>query len=110
MSKKPEHLMVLSNCPGPISAKSLAQELVTDKLAACVNIVPNVQSFFSWVGKVEKANENMLIIKTTSDAYEAVEQRIKKLHPHELPEIIAVPIYTGSSEYLNWISTNTGKK
>ena len=109
MSKKPEHLLVISNCPGSISAKKIAQDLVTEKLAACVNIVPDVQSFFSWVGKVDKANEHMLVIKTTVASYEALEKRIKKLHPHELPEIIAVPIYSGSTEYLNWISTNTGK-
>lgn len=109
MPKKPEHIIVLSNCPGSILAKKIAQELVTDKLAACVNIIPEVQAFFTWVGKVDKANEHMLVIKTTTDAYEAVEKRIKKLHPYELPEIIAVPIYAGSSEYLDWISANTGK-
>lgn len=109
MSKKTEYLLVITNCPGSISAKKIAQDLITEKLAACVNIVPDIQSFFSWVGKVDKANEHMLVIKTTSASYNALEQRIKKLHPYELPEIIAVPIHTGSAEYLNWISTNTGK-
>ena len=109
MAKKPEYLLVLTNCPGSISAKKIAQDLVTEKLAACVNVISDVQSFFSWVGKVDKANEYMLVIKTTVAAYDDPEQRIKKLHPHELPEIIAVPIHIGSAEYLDWISTNTGK-
>jgi periplasmic divalent cation tolerance protein len=109
MAKKPEYLLVLTNCPGSISAKKIAQDLVTEKLAACVNVISDVQSFFSWVGKVDKANEYMLVIKTTVAAYDDLEQRIKKLHPHELPEIIAVPIHIGSAEYLDWISTNTGK-
>ncbi len=109
MTKKTECLLVLSTCPGSISAKKIARDLVTEKLAACVNIVPGVQSFFSWVGKVDKANELLLVIKTTINDYEALEKRLKKLHPYELPEIIAVPICTGSAEYLNWISTNTGK-
>ncbi len=109
MKKKTEYLLVLTTCPGSISAKKIAQDLVTEKLAACVNIVPGVQSFFSWVGKVDKANELLLVIKTTGNKYELLEKRLKKLHPYKLPEIIAVTILTGSGEYLKWISTNTGE-
>ena len=109
MSNKEKHILVISTCPGSISAKKIAKELVTEKLAACVNIVPGVQSFFSWVGKVDTANEHMLVIKTTLDSYDALEKRLKKLHPYELPEIIAVPIQTGLAGYLDWISTNTKK-
>ena len=107
MSNDIDYLLVLSTCPGSISAKKMAQELVSDKLAACVNIIPNVNSYFSWVGKVDTANEHMLVIKTTKNCYDALEKRIKKLHPYELPEIIAVPIHTGFAEYLNWINNNT---
>lgn len=109
MSDDVKHILVISTCPGSISAKKIARDLVSEKLAACVNIVPGVQSFFSWVGKVDSANEHMLIIKTTLDRYEALEKRIKKIHPYELPEIIAVPIETGFAGYLEWISTNTKK-
>lgn len=107
MNKKTEYLLVITNCPGSITAKKIAQDLIAEKLAACVNIIPGIQSFFAWVGKVDKANEHMLVIKTTAASYNALEQRIIKLHPNELPEIIAVPIQTGSAEYLKWISTNT---
>lgn len=108
MTEETKYLLVLNTCPGSISAKKIAQELVTDKLAACVNIVPGVQSFFRWVSKVEQADEHLLIIKTTLESYAELANRIKKLHPHELPEIIAVPIHTGDPAYLDWINSNTG--
>jgi periplasmic divalent cation tolerance protein len=104
-----KQILVLTTCPGSISAKKIAQDLVTEKLAACVNIIPGIQSYFSWVGKVDTANEHMLIIKTTPDAYDALEKRLKKLHPYELPEIIAVPIEAGSAAYLDWITKNSKK-
>ena len=107
MSKEVKHLLVLNTCPGSISAKKIAQDLIAEKLAACVNVVPGVQSYFRWTNKVDNANEYMLVIKTTTEAYDALEKRLKMLHPYELPEIIAVPIHTGLSEYLDWISTNT---
>jgi len=109
MSDKVKYIIVLNTCPGSISAKKIARELVSEKLAACVNIIPGVKSFFSWVGKVDTANECLLIIKTRLDLYDAVEKRIKLIHPYELPEIIAVPIHTGLAGYLGWISTNTKK-
>ena len=107
MEKTEQHILVITTCPGTISAKKIAQDLVTEKLAACVNIIPEVQSFFSWVGKVDTANEHMLIIKTTTDNYDALENYIKKVHPYELPEIIAVPIEAGLTAYLEWISKNS---
>ena len=106
MSTDVTHLIVLNTCPGSISAKKIAQELIAEKLAACVNVVPGVQSWFRWLNKVDNANEHMLVIKTTTDAYAALEKRIKALHPYELPEIIAVPIHTGLAEYLDWISNS----
>ena len=107
MSDDVKHILVLTTCPGSISSKKIAQELVTEKLAACVNIISGVQSFFSWVGKVDSANEHMLVIKTTMASYEALEKKIKKIHPYELPEIIAVPIETGLAGYLDWITKNS---
>lgn len=109
MNDDVKHILILTTCPGSISAKKIAQELVSDRLAACVNIVPGIQSYFSWVGKVDSANEHMLVIKTTLDNYTALEAKIKKLHPYELPEIIAVPIETGLSAYLDWITKNSNK-
>ncbi len=101
------HLLVLSTCPGSITAKNIAQRVVEEKLAACCNIIADVQSHFRWVNKVDNANEYLLIIKTTTEAYAALEERIKAMHPYELPEIIAVPIHTGLHGYLDWVTNNT---
>lgn len=107
MSKKTQHLLVLSTCPGSISAKNIAKFLVDEQLAACVNIVSNIQSYFRWLKKIEKADEHLLLIKTTSDCYPALEKSLLDMHPNELPEIIAVPIHTGLTDYLDWVSDNT---
>jgi len=104
---KAQHLLVLCSCPGSITAKKIANELVAGNLAACVKIHPGVTSVYRWVGKVDTAEEHQLFIKTTEERYEALEKRIKALHPYELPEITAVPIVAGYGEYLNWIDSNT---
>lgn len=103
MPKAPQHLLVLNTCPGSITAKKIANDLVADQLAACVQIISGVQSIFRWVGRVENSEEHLLLIKTTTDRYPDVENRIRALHPYELPEIIAVPIGGGLEGYLAWI-------
>jgi len=107
MPAKPQFLLVLSTCPGSITAKKIASTLVADHLAACVQVVSGVQSFFRWVGKVDHKEEHLLIIKTTLEQYPALEERILALHPYELPEIVAVPISGGLAGYLSWIKTCT---
>ncbi len=84
----------MTSCKGSITSKKIANEIVAQKLGTSVRILNNVNSFSLWVGKVEKADEQLLLIKTTSDAYEGLEKCITRLHPHELPEIISVPIST----------------
>ena len=107
MSKESPFLLVLSTCPDAALAKSIARELVEDKLAACVNIIADVNSCFSWAGKTDTALEHLLLIKTREACYPTLERRVKALHPYELPEIIAVPIHTGLPAYLDWISNST---
>ena len=107
MSKAIEHLLVLTTCPGSITAKRIAQDLIANDVAACVNIVPGLTSYFKWTNKVDSDDELLLLIKTTSDSYPKVEKRIKSLHPYDLPEIIAVPIQDGLKEYLRWIENST---
>lgn len=107
MSKEAEHLLVIATCPGSITAKQIAQDLVANNVAACVNIVPKVVSYYKWSNKVESAEEVLLYIKTTAARFPAVKKRIKSLHPHELPEIIAVPIEDGLTGYLRWIEDST---
>lgn len=107
MPNKPKYLLVLSTCPGSITAKNIANELIADQLAACVQVVPGVQSFFRWVGKVDNKEEHLLVIKTTAARYPELEEKIKALHPYELPEIVAVPISDGLAGYLTWINDCT---
>jgi len=107
MTNNEKSILVLSTFPVSISVKDIAEILVNEKLAACINIIPEVQSVFRWKDKVDNAPENILIIKTTLNLYDILERRIKELHPYELPEIIAVPIEKGLTEYLNWVSENT---
>ena len=106
--------LVLCTCPDQDSAQSIAEHLIDQHLAACVNILPGITSIYTWQGKRESAQEQLLIIKSTKDIYETLEKAIIKLHPYELPEVIAVNIETGNENYLNWISecisNNANKK
>lgn len=101
---QPRHQLVLTTCPDAKTARRLARALVSERLAACVNILPIEQSVYRWKGKIESARERLLVIKSERRAYAAIERRLRALHPYELPEIIAVPIVTGLGPYLAWIS------
>ncbi|MDP6436079.1 MAG: divalent-cation tolerance protein CutA [Gammaproteobacteria bacterium] len=102
-----EHLLVLCTCPDKEVAEAIATGLVEAGLAACVNRVPGITSVYKWQDKLEKDAEELLLIKTSAAAWDGLEAEIKRLHPYELPEIIAVPITAGSHEYLNWIREST---
>ena len=97
----------MNTCPDAETAERLARTLLDRKLAACINILPGVKSLYTWKGASESAEEFLLLIKTLSNAYQAVEQAILELHPYELPEIIAVPIAAGLPGYLAWVTENT---
>ena len=103
-------LLVLTNLADMASAQALARALVERRLAACVNVLPAVQSTYRWNGAVEEAAEVTLLIKTTAARYGELEQAIRALHPYELPEVIAVPVSAGSPAYLGWIAQETRKE
>jgi periplasmic divalent cation tolerance protein len=98
-------LLVLTNLPDADSARVLAEHLVAERLAACVNILASCQSVYRWQGKVEAAEEVPLLIKTTEARYAALEAAIRARHPYELPEIVAVPLCHGLPAYLDWVAT-----
>ena len=100
-------ILVISTLPDQEKAQQLAYTLVEQRLAACVNILPSASSVYRWQGKVETANETIILIKTTMARYPALEAAIKELHPYELPEIIAVPLVAGLPAYLAWVETET---
>lgn len=99
--------IVLTTASSPEEASKISRALVERRLAACVNIVPHVQSVYRWQGKVEQATEWLLIIKTQAAAFERLRDTIKELHSYELPECIMFEIAEGSEAYLNWIRENT---
>lgn len=102
-----EPLLVITNCPDEEVANTIALALVEARLAACVNILPRIQSVYRWQGDVESAVEIPLLIKSTAAAYPTLEKTIRELHPYEAPEIIALPINRGLPAYLNWLAEET---
>ena len=99
-----EYCLVLCTCPEGEAARSLAEALVGEQLAACVNILPGMVSVYSWQGAMESSPESLLLIKTERQAYPRLEARLRELHPYVLPEIIALDIERGLPDYLKWIS------
>ncbi len=100
-------IIVFCTVPSASEAKSLAQTLVGEQLAACATLLPAVQSVYRWQGVVEEAEENLLMIKTTEARWEAIRQRILELHSYDVPEILAVPVMAGLLAYLEWIDSST---
>ncbi len=101
-------IVILITAGSREEAAKIAKALVEEHLAACVNIVPEVDSFFFWEGKTQDAREALLICKSRQSLIEKVINRVKSLHSYSVPEIIALPIIAGSHEYLNWIKESTG--
>jgi len=100
-------LLVITNAPDRTTALKIARELVEHKLAACVNVLGECDSVYRWRGQLETAREVPVLVKTRAAAYSGVEAIIRKLHPHELPEIVAVRMERGLPEYLEWVAAQT---
>ena len=100
--------IVFSTASSEEEARKIARHLVGHQLAACVNIVPHIESIYRWQGKVESNREWLILIKSTADRFPAIRDAIRELHSYDLPECIAVSIDDGSSEYLNWIADTLG--
>lgn len=102
-------LLVLTNLGDIDSARRIARELVERRLAACVNMLPGVQSVYRWQGAIEEEGEITLLIKTTATRYAELEAALRSLHPYQLPEVIALPIANGLPAYLDWVRQETKK-
>ncbi|CAK0758547.1 Divalent-cation tolerance protein CutA [Gammaproteobacteria bacterium] len=96
-------LVVLCTCPNAEVARTLANTIVEERLAACVNLLPGITSVYRWAGNVETSAEHLLIIKTHASVYQALEDCLTKHHPYHIPEVIALHIAHGLPNYLNWI-------
>lgn len=95
--------LVLTTAASPAEARSVAHALVERQLAACVNIIPRIESIYRWKGKIETSNECLLLIKTTAEAFERLRDALLELHSYEVPECISLAVEAGSVSYLQWL-------
>ena len=100
-------LICFCTCPDADCAERIAAALVAERLAACVNLLPGLRSVYRWQGKVEAAAEVLLLVKTSAEAYPALQERLRQMHPYELPELLAVEAASGLPEYLQWLAAES---
>ncbi len=98
------HIIIYITFPNKKEASVIVEQLLNHKYIACANVVDHIESHYWWKGAIDETDEVMAIIKTTHDRFGKVSELVKELHPYDVPEIIAVPIIDGSSEYLQWIT------
>jgi periplasmic divalent cation tolerance protein len=104
---KPAYLVVFITTATYGEARKIADALVSQRKAACVSIVPSVNSMFRWKGKIEDTEESLLVVKTRAKLFNDVVSTVKGIHSYEVPEIIALPIVEGNPDYLRWIDKET---
>ena len=100
-------IIVHCSCPDLPTAERIARALVEEHLAACVQALPGMVSTYRWAGRIERADEILLLAKTTQARLEALEARVRELHPHDVPELLAIDVVDGHAPYLDWIEAAT---
>jgi periplasmic divalent cation tolerance protein len=101
-------LLAFSTFPDAETARRISNQLVSGKFAACANILPGVDSIYCWKGELERGNETLVFFKVSEDRQAAFQEKLRSLHPYEVPEIIFVPIVSGLPEYVRWVAENCG--
>ena len=99
--------LVLVTVPDEDTALKLAGSLVEERLAACANIIPNIRSIYHWEGRIEDNSELLIIFKTKKELVSKLTKRVTELHPYDVPEVVALPIKSGFTDYLDWIQAET---
>jgi len=102
-----DFVLVLTTLPADGEPEKLASQLVEERLAACVNILPAMRSVYRWKNAIERADERQLVIKTRRAKVTALEARLRKLHPYDVPEFVVLAIDSGSADYLSWLVDST---
>ena len=106
--RKPSKIVVvLVTCPTIAVARRLARQMVRQRVAACVNVIPRVESVFRWKGKIERCPESLLVMKTTAQSVTRLRRAVIALHPYDVPEFIALPVVVGHPPYLAWVRSST---
>ena len=108
--KEADRIVVLITVGNKEEGHMIAELLVNQGKAACVNIVPRVDSFFRWEDKLDSAQESLLIVKTKSSLFPEIVELVRRVHSYDVPEIIALPIIGGSEDYLTWLDTSVGER
>lgn len=103
-----DYVIVMTTLPGDADVATFAHTLVEARLAACVNLLPSMESVYRWEGKVEQERERQLVIKTSRGTLVALWERVRELHPYDVPEFIVLPIVGGHDAYLRWVGESTG--
>jgi periplasmic divalent cation tolerance protein len=98
------YIVILVTCKDKDEAEKITQSLLEEQLIACGSIVNPVESFFNWIGKIEKAEECLVIMKSRLDLFTQVSEKVKGLHSYEVPEVLALPIVEGSKTYFDWMN------
>jgi len=101
-----DKIVILCTCADAEEAGKLARSLVEANLAACVNVIPRVRSYYRWKGAFETSEECLLAIKSSAQLFEALRARIEQIHSYDVPEILALPVEAGSEKYLRWLDAN----
>jgi len=99
--------ILLVTAPDARSAARISDALVGERLAACVTVVAGARSTYRWKGKIERAREAVLLVKTRAALVRRVERRVRELHPYDVPEILALPVSSGEASYLRWLGEST---
>ena len=101
------HVLVLTTLPADADATAFATALVEGRLAACVNLLAPMHSVYRWQGQIEQDTERQLIVKTARDRVDALWQRVREMHPYDVPEFVVLPIVDGNEAYLRWLGEST---
>ena len=107
MTAESDYVIVLTTLPADADAVAVAEALIGARVAACVNLLPVMESIYRWEGRIERARERQLVIKTSRLQVDALWERLRDLHPYDVPEIVVVPIVDGHQAYLRWIAEST---
>jgi periplasmic divalent cation tolerance protein len=103
----PDYVLVLTTLPTDTDAAAFGHSLVDERLAACVNLLPLMESVYRWEGRIERETERQIVIKTSRERVPALWERVRELHPYEVPEFIVLPVIDGNEAYLRWVGEGT---
>ena len=101
-----DKIVVLSTCATQEEAERIARALLDERLAACVNVIPGIRSYYRWKGAIESANECLLVVKSSRELFNSIGAVLEKEHSYEVPELLALPVVEGATNYLNWFLAN----